>query len=98
MVDTAFAQRGHRKEKHGIVVSKSGNKTVVVQVERLRRHPVYGKVVRVLRKFHAHDEENAAKVGDRVRILECRPLSRMKRWRVVAVLKNGQAAEAAGES
>jgi len=98
MPDTKVAQRGSRKEKQGVVVSKSGDKSVVVMVERLKRHPVYGKVIRVLRKFHAHDEENRARVGDRVRILECRPMSRTKRWRVVEIIGGRRAAEAAGES
>jgi len=98
MPDTKVAQRGSRKEKQGVVVSRSGDKSVVVMVERLKRHPVYGKVIRVLRKFHAHDEENRARVGDRVRILECRPMSRTKRWRVVEIIGGRRAAEAAGES
>ena len=78
--------RGVRKERQGVVVSKSGDKSLVVMVERRRPHPFYGKVMRVQRKFHAHDEANAAKVGDVVRIEECRPMSRMKRWRLVEVV------------
>ena len=80
-------QRGVRKRRKGIVVSRSGDKTVVVRVEMKKRHPIYGKVVRSFSKLHAHDEENSAAVGDEVRIVETRPLSRLKRWRLVEVLK-----------
>ena len=75
------------------MVSKSGDKTIVVQVERRFRHPLYGKELREFRKFHAHDEENGAKVGDKVRIVECRPMSRMKRWRLVEIERTANAAE-----
>ena len=75
--------RGSRKVRKGIVVSKSGDKSVIVQAERRERHPLYGKVVRVFRKYHAHDEENSTKVGDRVSIMETRPLSATKRWRII---------------
>lgn len=75
--------RGTRKVRKGVVVSRSGDKSIVVQAERRMRHPLFGKVVRQVRKFHAHDEQNAAKVGDQVVITECRPLSKMKRWRLV---------------
>ena len=78
--------RGVRKERRGVVVSKSGDKTIVVKVERKKRHPLYGKVVKHLKKFHAHDEGNLAKVGDPVRIIECRPMSKMKRWRLLEVV------------
>ena len=77
--------RGHRKVRKGVVVSKSGDKTIVVRVERRYRHPLYGKELTDVNKFHAHDEANRAKVGDKVRIEECRPLSRMKRWRLVDI-------------
>lgn len=76
-------ERGSRKVRKGIVCSKSGNKSVVVQCERRIRHPLYGKVVRRFKKFHAHDENNTAQVGDAVVIMETRPLSATKRWRVV---------------
>ena len=82
-----IANRGQRKERKGVVVSHSGDKTIVVRVGRRRRHPRYGKVVQYFRKFHAHDEENRAKVGDQVLIVECRPLSRLKRWRLVEMLE-----------
>ncbi len=77
--------RGTRKVRKGVVVSRSGDKSIVVQTERRLRHPLFGKVVRQFKKFHAHDERNAAKVGDRVVITECRPLSKLKRWRLVEV-------------
>jgi small subunit ribosomal protein S17 len=67
----------------GVVTSKSGDKTVVVNVERLTLHPVYKKTIRRSKRYHAHDESNAHKVGDKVAIEECRPLSKLKRWVVV---------------
>jgi small subunit ribosomal protein S17 len=78
-----------RKSKTGRVVSDKMDKTVVVSVERLRRHPIYKRVVRLSSKFKAHDEENTARVGDTVRIEESRPLSREKRWTVVEVVARG---------
>ncbi len=84
---------GVRKTRRGTVVSKSGDKTVVVLVERRYRHPLYGKELIDQKKFHAHDEKNSAKVGDKVRIEECRPLSRMKRWRLVEIESAASAAE-----
>jgi small subunit ribosomal protein S17 len=81
--------QGKRRVKVGRVVSDKMDKTVVVSVERLRRHPIYKRVVRLSSKFKAHDEENAARVGDTVRIEESRPLSREKRWRVVEVVARG---------
>jgi small subunit ribosomal protein S17 len=85
MAEAAKAACGG-KRRRGVVVSKSGSKTIVVRVERRVRHPVYGKVVRQMRKFHAHDERDTAKVGDVVNIAECRPMSRLKRWRLVEVV------------
>jgi small subunit ribosomal protein S17 len=67
----------------GVVTSKSGDKTVVVNVERLMRHPIYKKTIRRSKRYHAHDESNAIKVGDQVRIEECRPMSKLKRWTIV---------------
>ncbi len=75
--------RGSRKVRKGIVVSKSGEKSVIVQGERREAHPKYGKVIRRFKKYHAHDEANTAKVGDTVTIAETRPLSATKRWRIV---------------
>jgi len=81
--------QGKRRTKVGRVVSDKMDKTVVVSVERLRRHPIYKRVVRLSSKFKAHDAENAARVGDTVRIEESRPLSRQKRWTVVEVVARG---------
>ena len=81
--------QGNRKSQVGRVVSDKMDKTVVVSVERLRRHPIYKRVVRLSSKFKAHDQENSAKVGDTVRIEESRPLSREKRWTVVEIVARG---------
>jgi small subunit ribosomal protein S17 len=77
--------QGNRKTKVGRVVSDKMDKTIIVSVERLTRHPLYKRVIRASSKFAAHDELNAARVGDTVRIEESRPLSRTKRWRLVEV-------------
>lgn len=79
-------KRHLRKTREGQVVSKSGDKTIVVLIERRVRHPLYGKEIRVSKKVHAHDEQNAASVGDVVRVMETRPLSRLKRWRLVDIV------------
>jgi small subunit ribosomal protein S17 len=81
--------QGKRRTKTGRVVSDKMDKTVVVSVERLRRHPIYKRVVRLSTKFKAHDEENGARVGDTVRIEESKPLSRDKRWTVVEIVARG---------
>ena len=85
MAEEEVKGRGSRKVRKGVVVGKSGDKTVLVKSSSRRPHPLYGKVVRVEKKFHAHDEDNKAKVGDEVTIVECRPLSRTKRWRVTEI-------------
>jgi small subunit ribosomal protein S17 len=76
-----------RKVLVGQVTSDKMDKTVIVVVERTVRHPLYGKVLRRIKKYKAHDEENACQIGDRVRIIESRPVSREKRWRVAEVLE-----------
>jgi small subunit ribosomal protein S17 len=81
--------RGTRKQRKGTVVSKSGAKTIVVEAERRFRHPEYGKEVRTRSRFHVHDENN-----DSVRVVECRPMSRTKRWRVVEILQKSGASAA----
>ena len=86
MTETSL-QRGHRKERVGDVVSDKMNKTIVVRVERRFRHPQFKKVVTAYSKFYAHDEKNEAKVGDRVRIQETRPLSKTKSWRLVEIVE-----------
>src|SRR5262245_30499497 len=80
-------ERGHKKERLGEVVSNKMAKTIVVRVERRFPHPRYRKVVTAFKKFYAHDEKGEAKVGDRVRIQECRPLSKTKRWRLLEVVE-----------
>ena len=85
MVEDA-KHRAVRKERVGRVVSNKMAKTLIVEVERRWPHPVYGKVVREQKRFYAHDEKGEAKVGDTVRISETRPLSKLKRWRLVAVV------------
>ena len=78
--------RAVRKERVGVVISDKMAKTIVVEVERRVPHPRFGKIVKVAKKFYAHDEDKKAKSGDRVRIRETRPLSRTKRWELVEVL------------
>ena len=79
--------RGPRKERMGEVISNKMTKTIVVRVERRLPHPKFRKVVTDYNKFYAHDEKGEAKVGDRVRIIETRPLSKTKRWRLVEVIE-----------
>ena len=79
--------RGHRKERMGEVISNKMTKTIVVRVERRLPHPKFRKVVTHYNKFYAHDEKGEAKLGDRVRIIETRPLSKTKRWRLVEVIE-----------
>ena len=85
--------RGHRKERVGEVISDKMEKTIVVRVERRFRHPQFKKVVTSYKKFYAHDEKSEAKVGDRVRIQETRPLSKTKKWRLVEVVERNDQAE-----
>lgn len=85
-----MSERNERKERVGVVVSDKMEKTVVVAVEDLVRHPLYGRTVKRTVKFKAHNENNEARVGDRVRLMETRPLSKDKRWRVVEVLEKAR--------
>jgi len=80
-------ERGRRQERRGVVVSDAGDKTIVVKVDTIKAHPKYKKVVRRSAKFHAHDEQNSAKVGDVVRIVETRPISKQKRWRLAEIVE-----------
>ena len=82
--------REQRKVLVGRVVSDKMDKTVVVQVERRTRHPLYGKVIRHRKRYKAHDEQNACRVGDLVRMIESRPLSKEKRWVVTEILKRAE--------
>ncbi|MCK9225292.1 MAG: 30S ribosomal protein S17 [Candidatus Muirbacterium halophilum] len=79
--------RGFRKTRVGIVVSNKMDKTVVVSIESIFRHPLYKKVIRNSKKYKAHDENNECSVGDKVKMMECRPLSKQKRWRVVQIIE-----------
>jgi ribosomal protein uS17 len=81
---------GRRQERRGVVVSDKGEKTIVVKVDMIRSHPKYRKVVRRSVKFHAHDETNQAGVGDTVRIVETRPLSKTKRWRLAEIVEKAR--------
>lgn len=83
-------ERNLRKQKTGVVVSNKMDKTIAVSVERRLMHPLYGKFVKRSKKFIAHDEENTCNVGDRVRIMETRPLSKLKRWRLVEILERAK--------
>lgn len=87
--------RERRKVLVGEVVSNKMNKTVVVRVDNTRQHPLYGKVIRVSKRFKAHDEGNQCHIGDRVRIVESRPISREKRWVVADILTRGEEVVAA---
>ena len=82
--------RGMRKIRTGKVVSDKMNKTVVVAVESLVSHPMYKRTIRRTKKFKAHDEENACRIGDKVKIMETRPLSKEKRWRVIEILDRAE--------
>ena len=82
-MSTETKTRGARKLRKGVVVSKMGTKSVNVQVSYRERHPVYGKIVTRTKNYHVHDEADTAKVGDVVAIMETRPLSATKRWRIV---------------
>jgi small subunit ribosomal protein S17 len=83
---------GHslKKQRVGMVTSNKSNKTITVVVERKLRHPIYGKFVKRSKKFHAHDENNACGIGDLVRIVESRPLSATKRWRLVEIIEKAK--------
>lgn len=83
-------ERGLRKEKTGIVTSDKMNKSIVVSIERRIKHPIYGKFIKKTNKFMAHDEKNEAHVGDTVRIMETRPLSKNKNWRLVSVVEKAK--------
>jgi len=86
-METSNINRGLRKQRVGIVVSDKMDKTVVVLVERRLKHPIYKKYITRSKKFLAHDEKNECQIGDKVLIMETRPLSRRKRWRVVEIIE-----------
>jgi small subunit ribosomal protein S17 len=82
-----MSERGNRKTQIGVVVSDKMDKTVVVKVDRIVKHPVYNKYIRRSATYKAHDNENSCKAGDRVLIVECRPLSKDKRWKVRQIIE-----------
>ena len=84
---TPKAQKSHRQQKVGTVVSNKMNKTIVVAVETLKKHRIYKRTYKQTKRFHVHDEENVCQIGDIVRIEESRPLSKLKRWRLVEIVK-----------
>ncbi len=90
MAKTETTTRGARKTRVGMVVSDKMQKTAVVELERRFPHPLYGKMVTRTKRVKAHDEENSAKTGDRVRIMETRPLSKDKRWRIVEIIERAR--------
>ena len=90
MSEQSTVERGRRKVREGLVVSDKMNKTVVVAVEDQVKHPLYGKVMRRTSKLKAHDEQNACGIGDRVLLMETRPQSATKRWRVVEILEKAK--------
>ncbi len=90
VTETSNTERGFRKTREGLVVSDKMDKTVVVAVEDRVKHALYGKVIRRTNKLKAHDEQNSVGVGDRVLIMETRPLSASKRWRIVEILEKAK--------
>ena len=89
-VFSATSDRNERKTRDGIVVSNKMDKTIAVAIERRLQHPIYGKYVKKTKKLIAHDADNECQIGDIVRIMECRPLSRRKRWRLISVLEKAK--------
>ena len=85
-----MVERNLRKTRIGVVFSNKMDKTITVTVERKVKHPIYGKFVKKTTKFHAHDEKNECTIGDGVRIMESRPLSKTKRWRLVEVIEKAK--------
>lgn len=83
-------ERNSRKVRQGVVVSAAGDKTCVVMIEERKKHPLYNKMITRSAKLHAHDEENLAGVGDTVLIMETRPLSKMKRWRLIEIVEKAK--------
>jgi small subunit ribosomal protein S17 len=84
------SELGRRQERRGVVVSDKGDKTIIVKVDQIKSHPKYKKVIRRSVRFHAHDEGNTAGVGDTVRIVETRPLSKLKRWRLAEIVEKAK--------
>ena len=83
-------ERNRRKVRQGVVVSTAGDKTCVVKIEERKKHPLYGKMITQSKKLHAHDEESACGVGDTVVVMETRPLSKMKHWRLIEIVEKAK--------
>ena len=90
MAETPVESLAGRKVRTGVVVSDKRDKTITVRIDVARAHPIYKKTVRRSSKLHVHDERNEAHAGDRVRVMECRPLSRLKRWRLVEIVERAR--------
>ena len=90
MAETSAESVAKRKVRQGVVTSSARDKTITVRIDSASSHPMYGKIVRRSSKLHAHDETNTAGIGDLVRVIECRPLSRQKRWRLVDVVERAR--------
>lgn len=83
-------KRNLRKERIGVVTSNKMEKSIVVAVEKKQKHPMYGKFIKLTKKFHAHDEKNDCNIGDTVRIMETRPMSKTKNWRLVEIIERAK--------
>ena len=83
-------ERNRRKSRQGVVVSTAGEKTCVVRIEERKKHPLYGKMITQSKKLHAHDENNECGVGDTVVVMETRPMSKLKRWRLVEIVEKAK--------
>lgn len=83
-------KRNLRKERIGVVTSNKMEKSIVVAVEKKQKHPMYGKFIKLTKKFHAHDEKNECNIGDTVRIMETRPMSKTKNWRLVEIIERAK--------
>ena len=90
MAETTTEKRNRRKTRIGVVVSDKMDNTIVVRLERKLKHPLYGKTIRTSSKLYAHDAKNEAGVGDTVRVMETRPLSKLKRWRLTEVIEKAK--------
>jgi small subunit ribosomal protein S17 len=82
--------RNARKVYHGVVISDAGDKTIVIRIDDRKKHPLYGKMITTSHKLHVHDEDNEAGVGDMVTVMATRPLSKMKRWRLVEIVEKAK--------
>ena len=87
---TEMEKRNLRKERIGVVSSNKGDKTITVDIKWKEKHPIYGKFVNKTKKYHAHDEKNECQIGDKVRLMETRPLSKTKRWRLVEIIEKAK--------